>query len=103
MQTNLQDKIREDFISRVSKINETEEDEFKAEYNSPELIFPVVLDLLKQTVLGFNRWKLDNNWGQNIDYSYYSYRTGETKSDSELFEIYKEEISKKDGKLESHS
>ena len=103
MQTNLQDKIREDFISRVSKINETEEDEFKAEYNSPELILPVVLDLLKQTVLGFNRWLHENNWEYFNELEWKKEGASFYKSYSELFEIYKEEISKKDGKLESHS
>ena len=34
---------KQDFINRVSKINETFEDEFKAEYNSPELLWEKVI------------------------------------------------------------
>lgn len=34
---------KEQFISKVSKINETGEDEFKAEFNSPELIWEKVI------------------------------------------------------------
>jgi len=31
--------LKEDFIKKVSKIDKTFEDEFKAKYNSPELIW----------------------------------------------------------------
>lgn len=37
---------KDQFISKVSKINETFEDEFKAEYNSPELIWKVIKKML---------------------------------------------------------
>ncbi len=39
---------KEQWLNLVSKVDQTFEDEFKAEYNSPELIFPVVQRLLKQ-------------------------------------------------------
>lgn len=35
---------KEEFIKLVSKIEWTEEDEFKAEYNSPELIWKLVIE-----------------------------------------------------------
>jgi len=37
---------KEQFISKVSKIDQTFEDEFKAEYNSPELIWEVIKKML---------------------------------------------------------
>jgi hypothetical protein len=37
---------KEQWLSLVSKVDQTFEDEFKAEYNSPELMFPVVQRLL---------------------------------------------------------
>jgi hypothetical protein len=39
---------KEQWLILVSKVDQTFEDEFKAEYNSPELIFPLMQRLLKQ-------------------------------------------------------
>jgi|SRR5690606_6113073 len=39
---------KDKFISKVSKINETGEDEFKAEFNSPELIWEAVKELIRR-------------------------------------------------------
>jgi hypothetical protein len=39
---------KEQWLNLVSKVDQTFEDEFKAEYNSPELMFQVVQRLLKQ-------------------------------------------------------
>ncbi len=37
---------KEEFIKKFSKIEDTFEDEFKAEYNSPELIWQELKDIL---------------------------------------------------------
>jgi hypothetical protein len=39
---------KEKWVNLVSKVDQTFEDEFKAEYNSPELMFPLMQRLLKQ-------------------------------------------------------
>lgn len=39
----LDNMTKDEFINLVSKVNETGEDEFKAEYNSPELIWENVI------------------------------------------------------------
>lgn len=39
---------KEQWLNLVSKVDQTFEDEFKAEYNSPELMFPLIQQLLKQ-------------------------------------------------------
>src|SRR5690606_17589447 len=39
---------KEQWLNLVSKVDQTFEDEFKAEYNSPELMFPLIQWLLKQ-------------------------------------------------------
>lgn len=39
---------KEQWLNLVSKVDQTFEDEFKAEYNSPELMFPLIQRLLKQ-------------------------------------------------------
>lgn len=40
---------KEQWLKLVSKVDQTFEDEFKAEFNSPELMFPIVQRLLQQT------------------------------------------------------
>lgn len=39
---------KKEWIKLVSKVDQTFEDEFKGEFNSPELIYPLVKRLLKQ-------------------------------------------------------
>src|SRR5690606_25080424 len=39
---------KEQWLNLVSKVDQTFEDEFKAEYNSPELMVPLIQRLLKQ-------------------------------------------------------
>lgn len=61
---------KEQWLNLVSKVDQTFEDEFKAEYNSPELMYPVVHLLLKQnSVIGLRHLLYCTCEKPKIDYT----------------------------------
>lgn len=58
---------KKEFIEKVSKIEQTFEDEFKAEYNSPELIWQRIIEpyFIKNKSYGIDYTDLNENF-QNI-------------------------------------